>query len=424
MQIAILTNFHHINHGYSLTGIVEDQVTMLTEYGHQVHLYVLDTFRSSDDADRLKRAELCNVIPAGRLVDYRSMADLSDDHADLAERTADVLARELAGMDLVFTHDWCFTGWNLPYFLGLLAAAPKLPGVRFYHWVHSIPNLKPEGRDWWRVRDWRGNHKIVFPNHIDAGQVARQYRGSQDDVVVIPHIKDLRSFWDFDPETCRVIDEHPEIMTADAVQILPAGSDRLWAKRVDIVISVFGALKRLGMSVCLVVANQWYDPNRPQGDLTWLKNLARDEGLEWDAEVVFTSELGEKYQTGISRRMIRELFLCSNLFVFLTDHESFGLVVPEACLSGVMPVLNGSLPQQSDLVDGRAMFHLTGSWCHRPPYGIEPESALAQRIANEIARSPSLMAATICRQKYNWDTIYDEYYRPLVDAVAEARRAA
>jgi glycosyltransferase involved in cell wall biosynthesis len=424
MKIAILTNFHEINHGYSLTGIVEDQVTMLTEYGHQVHFYALEGFDRESAGKRLQAAELHAVVPAGKLVDYRSMGHLSQDHWDLADRTAEVLGRELVGMDLVFTHDWCFTGWNLPHFLGLLGAGQGLAGTRFYHWVHSIPAMRPEGRDWWRVQDWGPSHKVVYPNSIDAGCVASQFRGSLDDVVVIPHIKDLRSFWEFDAETCRFIDEHPEFLQADIVQLLPASTDRLWSKRVDVVISVMAALKRLGKTVCLVVANQWATGRGVKDSLKSYRNLARDEGLEWGAEVVFTSEFGPEYEAGISKRMVRELFLCSNLFVFLTDHESFGLVVPEACLSGVFPVLNGSLPQQADLVDSRACFHLAGSWCHKPPYGVENEAALAQRLANEMARNPSLMSQTICRQKYNWDAVYNVYYRPLIEAVLGERSAA
>ena len=165
---------------------------------------------------------------------------------------------------------------------------------------------------------------MVFPNRTDAGLVAAQYRGDPEDVVVIPHIKDLRSFWDFNAETCRFIEEHPEIMAADVVQLLPASADRLWHKRVDVVISIFGALKRLGLSVCLVVANQWATGRGRKEELKTYQGLARDEGLEWGEEVVFTSEFGEKYEKGISKTMIRELFLCSNLFVFPTHHESFG----------------------------------------------------------------------------------------------------
>ena len=224
------------------------------------------------------------------------------------------------------------------------------------------------------------------------------------------------------PETCGIIEEHPEIMAADVVQLLPASADRLWSKRVDVVISVFAALKRLGQSVCLVVANQWYNPRGARDSLKSYQNLAQDEGLEWGVEVVFTSELGEEYQAGISRRMIRELFLCSNLFAFPTHHESFGLVVPEACLSGVLPVLNLSLPQQVELVSGQALWAGFGGWKLRRDEDFT-EADLAEKIVKQMSRDKALRSKTVCRQRYNWDAIYEKYYRPLIEA-AEQRRAA
>lgn len=414
-KVAILTNFMEFNPGYSLTGIVQDQVRMLHRYDHEVNLYVNQHFNPHNWPPGLDG--LCTIhqkVPFAHLTDYQSKKDISSEHQMTAKATGAMLQEELHGVDYVFTHDWVFTGWNLPYAEGIRLANENLPEVRWFHWVHSIPSAN---RDWWRIREYGPTHKLVYPNRTDALRCAEQFHGALSDVRVLHHIKDLRTFHEFSPETCALIDQVPGVIGAQIVQLLPASVDRLFAKRVDQVIKIFGWLKKMTGSVCLVVAAQWATGKQQKESLAPYKALAAQAGLKVGQEVVFTCDLDPRWEIGIPKRMVRELFACSNLFIFPTREESFGLVVPEAALAGCLLVLNKSLDMQAEIAGGpqRAIFFDFGSYTRQwnPPADADKYwHDVAAIIIGRMQRDESLMAKIWARTRYNWDTLYTEEYLP------------
>jgi hypothetical protein len=434
MRVAILTCFQEFIPGYSLTGIVKDQVRMLTRHGHEVKLFVQTAYHakqhpapaedySVEEARKLGgqetgKLEIKPLVPFAHLKDYRNVGEVTPEHKETAKQTAEMLVRELAGVDVISTHDWIFTGWNLPYWLGCVEASKDLPNARWLHWIHSVPS---GDKDWWDIRPHRPRHKLVFPNATDRLVAAERYRGAIEDVRVIHHIKDLRSWFDFAPETCEVIDRVPGIMQADVVQILPASADRLSAKRVREVILIFSHLKRMGQSVCLLIANQWATARQHKESVEQYHQVAQRENLKVGEEVVFTSTLKKEWEVGISQRMVRELFQCSNLFIFPTREESFGLVVPESALSGgMLQVLNKSLDQQVEVSGNHALYFDFGSY--RRIHTIENEQQYLKDIAliilGRMRENESLMEKTFARQRYNMDYLYMHEYAPVM---AEAR---
>ncbi|RLC75858.1 MAG: hypothetical protein DRJ03_29605, partial [Chloroflexi bacterium] len=185
-KIAIMVTFQDMNPGYSLTQIVLDQARMLTNYGHEVKLLVSEVYNGDGSEFSKYVASFRKVVPFAHLKDYKRKADLTKDHQMTVNATSKMLQDELADCDLCFTHDIVYTGWNLPYALGVQAAGPKLDKVRWLHWIHSMPTAFS---DWWEIRRYGNKHKLVFPNKAERIRVAEQFRGVANDVRVIPHIK-------------------------------------------------------------------------------------------------------------------------------------------------------------------------------------------------------------------------------------------
>lgn len=446
-RVAILSPaFNELNPGYSLTGIVLDQIEMLKKYGNEVELWVSENFNDP----RRPNVPIKKIIPHSDLIDYRSEEQfipehkfkreedggvvrddengdmianpitgefISDpNHPLIASRTSDVLCENLKDIDIVFTHDWVFTGWNLPYFMGLRDASKRkaVQHVRWLHWVHSLPN---HGFDWWDIDRLGGAHKIISPSRCYQQRYAEAFRGFKRNVRHIPHIKDIRKLCRFVPETLEFLDANPHIMNTDVVQIYPVGSDRLGPKRVREVILILKEIKKLGFSVCLVLANQWATGKQPKENIHEYKELAFRNGLSPFKEVIFTSEFKPEYEVGISHEMVADLFHISNLFIFPTVSESFGLVLPEAILcGGVLPVVNNDLEVSTEITAERGLRFSFGSFNRNVDHPNEADyfRAVANVIIERMMDEEAVASRTHIRQTYNLDTVYKKYYNPIM----------
>lgn len=427
MNIAILTNFQEFNPGYSLTGIVIDQARMLVRNGETVHLYVCEKFNSTSEVlieqlpeFKKKSLFLHKVIPFSHLVDYETMFTWSVDHQKLSVRTAEVLEKEFSinKIEVAFTHDWIFTGWNLPFAGAIRFVSFLKSKIGWLHWVHSVPSAN---RDWWNLSVYGPNHRIVFPNSIERNRVAEQFRTTQEKVLVIPHIKDPRIWFDFCQDSWDFIDRHPGMMTANMVQVYPASSDRLSAKGIERVIDIFAAWKNdLGLNVCLVIANQWATGRQRKEDIGAFYEYSTNKGLVKDKEFIFTSEENSRFSTGIHSRMLRELQLLSNVFIFPTREESFGLVGPESAFSGTLPILNNSLSMMKEVFSNTGLYYDFGSFhqVFEPLQGWETYcKAVAMQAYHQFINDQTIMAKTACRMNYNMENLYKKHYRPAIEYI-------
>lgn len=415
-KVAVLTGFADFRPGFSLTGIVKDQCRMLLEYGHEVHLFVQERYDDAFSQDIPAGVILHKVVPTFAQVDYDDLRRISTEHKKIAKDFSDVLARDLAGFEVAFTHDFFLTGWYAVFGLACQYATLRLPNLRWFDWIHSIPKRRD---NWWRADQLGSRHKIIYANKTDAVRAAEAFWSDLSCIRVIPHIKDLRTWYDFDDLTCRIIREYPGIMQADVVQVYPASADRLSTKGIEPIIRIFAGLKRMGLSVMLYVLDQWATTTRHREDAGKYVELAKSLGLT-EQEVVFNSSLeGGKYGIGLLKRNVRELQLCSNLFVFPTHCELFGLAAPEAALGGAFLVLNRSLYMQGEIFEHAPLSFDFGSYhAGFAPADNDWDSycrALANVIAARMRDNESVITRTIVRQKYNYDALYNLTYAPMME---------
>lgn len=412
-SVLILTPaFVEWNPGYSLTSIVEDQAHMLERHGHTVRVAVSDAFL--DKGGDLPYSILPMIPSLEGAVDYHAYENIlkNKSHINVSDDFSRALVEHVREDEIIFSHDIIYTGWNLPYFHGLKNSGIK---NRCYHWIHSIPTQQ---FDWWNLSSLGDNHRLVIPNRSHKQMTAEVFNTHFERVNYIPHIRDIRKFLAFSPEAWRFIDAFPKALSADIVQIYPASSDRLSAKGILDLIYLFREFKALGYSVCLVIVNQWATGRQSKEDLQEFLDTAADNRLIPQKEFVFTS-LWEPptWDTGLPQFLLRDLMSLGNVFIFPTKAESFGLVLPEALLaSGALPVVNSHLEVMSEITQGRGMRFGFGSWTNglAKPHSASWYESVASSIAQRIRDEEAVAARSIIRQTYNMDSIYKDYYLPLL----------
>jgi hypothetical protein len=413
MRIAILTNFAK-SRVYGVYEATISEAACLAYPGNEVDLFVLEGYEQTQPLPGNFPVRFCPEIPVPpKLLDYDTY-ELRPEHIDYATKLGQFLFHRLKDYELVITHDWVFTGWNLPFFHALERICDDTRETAFMHWIHSTPGVH---RPWWQLeRLGIPNHRLVFPNRSDRSRVANFYRTDLDKVLYIPHVVDIRHLFNFQPETLAFLDAHPDIFGCKIIQVYPAGADRLEAKGVRELVLLFAALKRRGFPVMLILACHNAESQRARDDIQGLKNLAAHNGLEPGLDLLFTSEEG--FPNGVPKRALVDLLQFSTVFIYPTRQETFGLVLPEVVLaSGALPVINLSL----DVVIETAGYNglLTHFGSVYLDFNVTDEAkwidSIAGQIIGQLRSEEGIKTRNFFLRRYNMHAVYMRDYAPAIE---------
>lgn len=412
-KVAVLTTFDRIDPQYSLTSIVKEQLICLSKYfSDPKRKPVFIALEGCEDIG-IEGVETRAVIPRYHLTDYQVGVTKKPDFEEQVYGTEKALLNNLKDVSIVFTHDIIFQTWFLPHNQAIRNVAEKLPNIRWYHWIHSAPSMRPNVLEYPHTLRFSlsPNSKIVVLNDYHVRWACEQYGCWDKDVRVVNNPRDPRSFFDMHPLSVELIETYG-LLEADVMATYPASMIR--GKQHDIIIKIMAKINELGKTAKVVFCNSYANAEQDKKYIDYLKNIAREWGLK--RGVVFTSEHDPRYELGVPNQVVRDMFLISNVFINPGKSEGDSLIIKEAALTKNLLVLNEDLPQVKEIYGDTALYFRFSSDYQKTEYLNEEQyfGDIAKIILANLKWYKPMKSFSLVKNKHNRDTIFRDQILSLI----------
>lgn len=388
LRIAILSHFNRCPDSYSPGKAVKNQIKILKNYGHEVVFFVAEGSKMEMDC------EIRPVVPKFK----REKCVVNE---DAKSRFIKVLREQLVGFDLAITHDFyidnCITYREAIKECGV--------NIKWLHWARSGVG---------RLIDFKmENARFVYMNKTDVGYFAEKINVDSKDVRVVFNEKDPSFMFGWEEQT-KKISNKLRLWEKDIIQTYPLCTTRMDAKGLNMVIEVFGKLKKAGKQVALIICNS--NGRRRIDEIMAKQNFAMDLGLD-ENDILFTSTLDNSTESELSYKSVVQLFQVSNLFVFPTIAEVCSNVMLEASMAKNLLVVNQDLPSLMDFADENSVLKYPFTSSREIHYrGRDDRSLedLAKKIIEQIESNKADKQMRRVWGAHNSDTIYNKMLKPIL----------
>lgn len=413
-KVGIMTTFYEFSTSYSLCSVVESQLKALVKYGYETVLFVHDNFK--DDEKVPEGVEIRKIVPRFLLVDYSAHQEVSPDLDSQANEAYLALKEHCKDIDIILEHDLIFQAWFLPYCMAIHRYAEEST-IKWFHWIHSNPSMKPEGVKFpHTLRYTLPNHsKLVYLNNYYQIRAAEAYNAFPKDVRIVYNPLDPRIFLNLDPLVESLINKY-DILSTDYLQIYPVSTPRMLSgKQLHIIIEIMSRLKKQGKKVAIIVCNAHANDKREKQLIGETIAQASLLGITRN-ELIFTSLEDEpKYEHGVDRNIVSQLFQLSNLFIFPSTSENCSLILLEAMLSKCLLILNENVHPMREFAKENALYFKFGSTEDTINYQDRQKymDDVAKVIVSEMNTNRALKASNDIKKHYSFDYIFRTQIEPL-----------
>lgn len=396
LKIAILSHCSQMPSSYSPGNAIKAMIKILTKFGHEVVFF-------TQEGSKLEKedvgCEVRHVVPR-----FHREKRIVNEEAKL--KMIDMLRRELTNdFNVVVTQDYYIDDCET-HRQALKECNVNLPFLHFCRsGIGSPIDFKCD------------NSKYVYLNQADSKIFASKIGVDHSLVRFIPNEKDISRMFNFDPITTMII-EKMKLYEKDIVQTFAICTTRMDAKQINIVIRIFGLLKKMGYKVGLVICNS--NGRKRLEEIQAKIKFAEECGLVNEDDIVFTSTLANdiyKIESELPNRCVSQLFQISNLFIFPSLAEVCSNLMLEASMGKNLLVINSDLAALTDFVDDTAVikypFTSLGS-IHYTGRDDDGLSKLCKEIVGQLMSNKTDRQFRRIFREHNTNTIYYKYLEPIL----------
>jgi glycosyltransferase involved in cell wall biosynthesis len=411
MKLAVLAQLGDINRGYSVAGVIMDQLQLFVDKGLDVVLITSEHFK----------------LPTGfpSQIEIRRLPIFTKDLTECSEfefrkyvlDTSILLKTYLSDVLHCITHDIMFLEMYLP--MNWVVREVQYLDVQWFHWIHSRPS-KPQELDY----PWNGrflpmrNAKWVYLSREDIPNVAAMYGIPEGDVIIVHNLIDIANLYSLHPLTKEIIQEH-NLLDQDFICCYPTRMTA--AKGIDKAISLIESLNALGHKAKIIICN------------SFSKGVNEKELIEQyrSPNAIFTSELNSKWakkakkdlENGVPHKVVSDLMRLSDIFILPSISESASLIMLEAALNKCLIVMNEDLHNLREftgvrvgLDDSERVVYVPFGSTHvaRGEFSDSDSYYWAQVIINKQLLDKAIMFFKFVRKRHNPEWIWKHELAPML----------
>lgn len=333
---------------------------------------------------------------------------VSDRFYAMAEGIYRALSVALAGVGLCIVHNAFTLHFNLPLTAALARMVKQERCPRIVAWCHDvswknelyIPKMR-ESYPWTLLKEPLDGVSYVAVSELRRSELADLMGVSPERFTVVPAGVDPATQLKLEPETIELL-HRLKLLEGDLLMLAPVRITK--RKNLELSIRITHALLQSGVDARLVVTGPPGPHNIRSGDyVEELRSLRSELGVEREVILLFEhTSTDDAYP--VTDRMMYDLYSISDLLLFSSAQEGFGIPLIEAGLLK-LPVFCSNIPPFREIgQDNVNYFELDD----------RPEE-IASRIRNWMEEDRVFRFRKRVLSQYWWDSVFSGRIEPLLE---------